>query len=269
MITQNDIKIIYNIDKYILTDIQTITENTAETWQPNRTTIEKEKDTKIGKLAENIISSYIKANIPQIHYLSYDKFRTDNSIIHAPFDGLLFSNNVDTIILDELICEINNTKDKFGKITNDLKDKILNNHIYITEIKSTRVTPRHKTNNNIDLNKILNDDFLSYPKFTRYDKNNKINNLQDYLAFVNSSGFFYNEQTLKEIEKANMSHIYVRIYIDEEAQIAYIIGVISRDTFIKNMTIKKMVQYNKSEKALYLSTPLTNGANIDALAKLS
>lgn len=32
MIAQNDIKIIYNIDKYIPTNIKTITDNTAETW---------------------------------------------------------------------------------------------------------------------------------------------------------------------------------------------------------------------------------------------
>lgn len=90
MITQNDIKIIYNIDKYMPTNIKTIIDNTAETWQPNRATAEKINDINLGKLAENIISSYIKTNIPQIRYLSYDTFRTDNEKIHAPFDGLLF-----------------------------------------------------------------------------------------------------------------------------------------------------------------------------------
>lgn len=60
-------------------------------------------DINLGKLAENIISSYIKANIPQIRYLSYDTFRTDNKKIHAPFDGLLFSNNANKNTLKELI----------------------------------------------------------------------------------------------------------------------------------------------------------------------
>ena len=271
MITQNDIKIIYNIDKYMPTNIKTIADNTAETWQPNRATAEKINDINLGKLAENIISSYIKINIPQIQYLSYDTFRADNEKIHAPFDGLLFSSNVNRNILKELLEEINETKDEFGRITDSLKRKILYNQIYITEIKSTRITSRLKNNDKVDTNKILNDDFLEYPRFIRYDKNNQINNLQDYLAFVNNDKdkrSTYNEKTLREIEMENMRHIYVRVYIDTEYKIAYIIGIIGRGVFMKTMIIKKMIQHNKSEKALYWATSLRNGENIDILSKL-
>lgn len=95
--------------------------------------------------------------------------------------------------------------------------------------------------------------------------------MQDYLAFVNGDKdkySVYNEKTLKEIEMENMRHIYVRIYIDTEDKIAYIIGIISRGVFMKTMILKKMIQHNRSEKALYLATSLRNGENIDILSKL-
>lgn len=273
MICQDDIKIICNINKYTPADnIKTIANNTAETWQPNRSAIEKEKDTNLGKLAENIISSYIKISIPQIRYLSYDDFRKDGFTKHAPFDGLLFANNINEVVLNGMIDKINDevNKDDYGKITDGLKDEIASCGIYITEIKSTRITKRHKFNNNVDLDKILNDDFLEYPKYTRYDKNDTINDFQSYIAFIKENkGLVYSEKELKNIEKANMRHIYVRIYIDIEAQNAYIIGVISKDSFIKNAIIKKMKQVGKSEKALYLAVSLRKGENIDILSKLN
>jgi len=65
-----------------------------------------------------------------------------------------------------------------------------------------------------------------------------------------------------------MRHIYIRIYINEKEQKAYIIGCISNKTFIQNAIIKKMSQRNKSEQALYIATSLKNGVHIDNMAKL-
>jgi hypothetical protein len=65
-----------------------------------------------------------------------------------------------------------------------------------------------------------------------------------------------------------MSHIYIRVYIDELHKKAYIIGMISANSFIDNLVIKHMPQYNKSESALYLATKIRNGVAINLLSRL-
>ena len=279
MITKTDVKIIKGIDKYISTysSIKTIIDNTVETWQPNRSTTSKTNDTKLGKLAEGVVSAYIKTTMPHVQYLSYDDFRTNNFKKHAPFDGLLFLDSVPTLVLKNIIDEMNIeiTKNKYGKITDTLKYKSLINHLFITEIKSTRVTNRHKNRDgNVDIDKLLADDFLEYPKYIRVDKDNKINNFQDYIKFLKENrGFKCKnelscEDNIKKIEKANMRHIYIRVYIDEFTNTAYIIGCINMQEFLKNVVLKKMKQYGKSEMAIYLSTSLKNGVNIDFLSNI-
>lgn len=279
MITKENVKIIKDIDRYISThgSIKTIIENTVETWQPNRTTTSKTNDTKLGKLAEDIISSYIKSKIPHVQYLSYDDFRTNNFKKHAPFDGLLFLSSIDVNTLKEITDEINIeiTKDEYGKITDQLKYKSLIKHIYITEVKSTRITDRHKDHvGNVDIDKLLNDDFLEYPKYLRVDRYNQINNFKDYIEFSKKyRGFICKsestcEEDIKKIETANMRHIYIRVYIDEATRAGYIIGCINMQEFIKKSVLKKMKQFNKSEMALYLATSLRNGVDIDGIAQL-
>ena len=44
---------------------------------------------------------------------------------------------------------------------------------------------------------------------------------------------------IKKIEKANMRHIYIRVYIDEFTNTAYIIGCINMQEFLKNVVLKK------------------------------
>jgi len=254
-------------------NINKIVENTVETWQPNRTEASKIQDTKIGKTAENIFTSYIKENKSNFQYLSYDNFRTNNFKKHAPFDGLLFYKDINESTLKNIIDKINQeiTKSEFGKVSDELKSECIKNKIYIVEVKSTRISSRHKINGKISLEKILNDDFLEYPKFLRTDKYGKINNFDDYIDFAKKYRKFLCKdhidciQKIKELEKSNMRHLYFRIYIDLDTKTAYIIGYIYFVDFIKYCTLKKMRKRNKSEFALYLAAPLKNGEKIDNL----
>ena len=101
--------VVNNIDKivYSTNSIKDIVTNTENTWQKDRSFNEKESDSSIGKLAEDIIENYIKENRPDIIYFSYDKFRANNFKKHAPFDGLLFSKEIDKEIVNRFIKKIN------------------------------------------------------------------------------------------------------------------------------------------------------------------
>jgi len=278
MINRNNIKIINDIKGYISTgkNIKTIIENTVNTWQENRTEQSKKDDTELGKLAEDIFTSYIKQNLQQIAYLSYDDIRTNNFKKHAPFDGLLFNNNININTLKELIDEINTevTNDKWGKISDKLKLKCYQNHVYITEIKSTRIAKRHKdSSDNIDLDVLLKDDFLEYPKYLRKDTYNTIHSYTEYIDFCKKYRGFVCKSgdcllDIKKEEMLNMKHLYIRVYIDEYASNGYLIGCISHKTFIEKSEIKKMPQRNKSELALYLATSLINGVDVGMIAKI-
>jgi len=280
VINNSDIKIIDDIENYRTTgkNIKTIIENTVNTWQEKRTNSSKQNDTKLGKLAEDVFASYIKQNMEHITYLSYDDIRTNNFKKHAPFDGLLFNNKIINISsLKKIIEEINSeitAGDKWGKISDELKLKCYKEHIFTTEIKSTRVAKRHKNNDgSVIFDALLKDDFLEYPKYLRKDAYDSIHNYEEYANFCKKyRGFICkSDDCVSDIQKEellNMRHLYIRIYIDESNLTAYLIGCISNKTFINNSVIKKMPQKEKSELALYIATPLTNGVNIDKIANI-
>ncbi|KAA6230108.1 hypothetical protein FMM56_06790 [Campylobacter sp. LR264d] len=144
-----DIKDIICIDcaKFNINDknIQKITNRTQNTWQENKYKLTKKKDTKLGKIAEFCVNQYLKTNIKTLNLLSYNDFRTDNFKKHAPFDCLLFNDNVN---IEQIINKINNEVSKFayGSINDKLKYEYLQNKIYICEIKSTRINKRHLLN---------------------------------------------------------------------------------------------------------------------------
>lgn len=280
MINNSDIKIINDIEDYRTTgkNIKTIIENTVNTWQEKRTDDSKQDDTKLGKLAEDVFASYIKQNMEHITYLSYDDIRTNNFKKHAPLDGLLFNNkSINISALKEIIEKINSeitAGDKWGKISDELKLKCYKEHIFITEIKSTRVGNRHKNyDSSINLDALLKDDFLEYPKYLRKDAYDSIHSYKEYVNFCKKyRGFICkSDDCVSDIQKEellNMRHLYIRIYIDESNLTAYLIGCISNKTFINNSVIKKMPQKEKSELALYIATPLINGVNIDKITNI-
>lgn len=185
MISVGDIVIIDIEDENA--DIDIIIEHTKEAWQPDRTQESKKQDTFLGKTAEKVFENYILTQMPTLSYLSYDTFRINNFHKHAPCDGLLFRQDIDKKLLEIITKRINQevTNNQYGKISDNLKEYCENNGIYIVEIKSTRITSRHYLKNSIDLERILNDDFLEYPKYIRIDKENKINSWGDYLIYCN------------------------------------------------------------------------------------
>lgn len=272
MITPDDVKVVnyaeFNLDSK---ETELISNHTVNTWQIDRSVAVKKSDTSIGKTAEMAFIKYTEKNLVNFEYLPYDRIRNDNFLKHAPFDGLIFRKNIDRGVLNSLIKDIISqvSTSGTGQIDDQLKQKCLTSHVYIVEIKSTRVAPRHFSRGVIDLQKILTDDFLDYPKYLRTDTYNSINDLDDYLYYVNRrfSSHFSKEDILV-IEKNNMKHIYVRVYIDEANSQAYIIGCISNNGFIRNCSIKKMPQKNKSEYAVYLACGLVKGNSIDILDRL-
>lgn len=280
-ISYKNVKIIKNIDNYIDKEnpsFEKLSENTENTWQKNRNLNEKKADTSIGKLAEEIFVEYLKKNLTKIIFFTYDSFRKDNYKKHAPFDGIILKKNYDrdNIIFyaKKINQEIKNSQ--YGKISDTLKNNLEKNEIYTVEIKSTRITGRHKKNNSskkqIIENILLNDDFLDYPKHLRTDKYNNIHSINDYINFCKKNKNLICEENncenkIREIEKKNMKYYYIRIYIDEVDKIAYIIGFIDKDFFSRNFNIKHMSRKAKSEKALYLAASLKHAKNIDELNK--
>lgn len=134
--------------------------------------------------------------------------------------------------------------------------------IKIVEIKSTRVTQRHKNyRGDIVFEKILMDDFLTYPKYLRNSED--ITTKEKYYSYCKMKNSNYD---LKE-ELSNMSDIYIRVYMDDNQKKGFIIGYIDKYTFFNNMQLKKMEKFRKSERALYWAVNLKKGFPIKSLTK--
>ncbi len=272
MIVPDDVKIL-DYGEFVLDNEETelISSHTVNTWQMDRTSAVKKLDTTLGKTAEMAFIKYAEKHLVNFEYLPYDSIRNDHFTKHAPFDGLIYRKNIDKKVLNTLINEITSqvSISATGQINDQLKHKCLSSHVYIVEIKSTRITQRHFSDGTIDLRKILTDDFLDYPKYLRIDTYNQINDFNDYLDYVNKKfALHLSKNDILEEEKNNMKHIYIRVYVDEANTQAYIIGCISHNGFIKNCSIKKMYQKFKSEFAVYLACKLNLGNPIDVLDKL-
>lgn len=263
-----------NIDifKDFTSDSELISKYTSNTWQKKRKVKEIKADTSIGKWAENIIQFYF-TKIDGLVYLTYDDIRTNNFKKHAPFDAIVFSDQLDSDIVKKHIDQINYlvTNNEYGKLPDEFKLELETNRIYIVEIKSTRVGRRHKvgTNNEGDIaRKIVElDDFLTYPKYLRVDNYDSIHSLPDYIEFCKKYRSFKCTdnciEKIKQVEQNNMSFYYVRIYMDEAENIAYIIGFINKYLFIKNLALSKFKSRDdKSKYALYLSSPLRLATDI-------
>jgi hypothetical protein len=272
---QDAIKVITKASKYSSNEnhVNTIVSNTVNTWQANRTIQDKQLDTSLGKLAEDIVGKFVENELVNATYLSYDNFRTNNYSKHAPFDGLIFHRKKSFEDIKAFIDEINAqiTQNKFGKIDDSLKSRLSKARIFIVEIKSTRVNDsRHRTDGKIDFAKVKGDDFLTYPKYLRTDRDNSINNLEDYIKFCrNYRGLICSppecrDKLLKD-EYENMSHVYIRVYMDEPLDTAYIIGYVTKKDFIGNVVLKKMPKFDKSESALYLACQLSHAKDINLL----
>ena len=104
--------------------VSQIVSHTANTWQANRGTAEKGRDTKQGKQAEQAVSLFFSKYHTSVKYISYDDIRTDNFLKHAPFDGVLVDcNKVSNTTLTEKFA--NECYYKYGAVINFKNDETL------------------------------------------------------------------------------------------------------------------------------------------------
>lgn len=267
MITSQDVILYQNIScpSELLEQIKIIAAHTQNTWQQNRTLIDIIKDTTIGKIAEHTLKKHI-AKYSDYIILDYDDFRTNNYKKHAPLDCIIFKKenpNLQSVINAINLDATNNPN---GMMNENTKNILKDAKIYTMEIKSTRITNRHKRNGTINYQAILNDDFLAYPKFYRKVPSSiEINSWQQYLSYcINNNRIQLNTNltTLQEIVISNMYDFYARVYVEQINSNLFdihIVGHITKQKFIENSIIKRMPQYGKSEQALYIATQIKNG----------
>lgn len=259
-----------------------IADKTQNTWQNNRDRDEKLYDTIMGKLAEKALKQYLNSlgcfqscfNNKSICgtelFAFYDDFRTDDFQYHNNID-FIFSKNTGLLFYAiKRVREqssVENSSNYF-RLDDELKTKMNNNDVFICEIKSTRITDRHRDEKgSTSPNLILNDDFLEYPKHCR--KSKEITNIMDYIEFVNKNNFnkYKTIEDLLNDEMKSSSDIYFRVYIETFEKIepyfskAYIVGLIEKHDFFKkeNITLKKMQKKGKSEYPIYFSVNLRSG----------
>lgn len=239
------------------TKVKIISQRTQNTWQPDRESEEKQRDTAQGKIAEYFVEYYLN-NVLKLCYIPYDDFRKNDFTKHAPFDGILIKKYDEDFVegFIELITKEVSENER-GQISVNLHEKLIENDIYTVEIKSTKVVKRHKKGNNINeiIEAIKNDDYLEYPHYCR--SSYYINRVEDYVEYLNSLNKFskrVNLENLKEVELPFMKFFYIRVYMDYNDKIVYLIGFITREKFfVDKPKIKKMVKWGKSEKAIYFA----------------
>lgn len=238
-----------------------IAKYTENTWQKNRGLKEKTRDTVQGKNAELAVIHYLQNN-GGICYIPYDDFRDDNLKKHAPFDGLLFNKKTNEKVIKDIIIKVNYEVriSAYGEITPQLRDLIRSKSVFCVEIKSTLVNYKKMTHGIISIEKILEDDFLTYPIYARsgnYSTN-------EYIFYakkrMNLAGWVelpeLKKAVLKNEEKYN-SDIFIRVYVSNDTY--YLIGYMTKHELLLNGEIKKMPRPGKSMYALYFAKPLRNG----------
>lgn len=267
MITSQNIILYKNVfcPADLLESIKIIATNTQNTWQQNRVLDDIIKDTTIGKIAEYTLKKHISTHSAFMIF-DYDDFRVDNYKKHAPLDCVICDKQNTNLQLAMEAINTDVTNNKNGAMNSATKMLLKNFNIFTMEIKSTRITNRHKKNGVLNFQAILNDDFLAYPKFYRKISSNiYINSWEHYLDFcINNNQIDVNVtlEALKKIEFDNMYDYYARVYVeqmDNNLFDIYLIGRISKQNFIKNSVIKRMPQHKKSEQALYIATTIKHG----------
>lgn len=245
-------------------NIVNIAKSTHNTWQTNRTLESKISDTTIGKMCEKAILDYMRSK--KLHIVDYDDHRKDGYRNHAPVDFIICQNKSSARKVADLISKKSVERDSF-RFSVEERRFLVKEKAFLCEIKSTRITDRHRRNGCVDTNKIISqDDFLSYPLHIR--KSSTINSLDDYVEYCFINNKARNKEELMKKEKSNMLNLYFRAYIDMDNDNVFIIGGIDRKNFITKSYIKKMPQKNKSEKAIYIATKLSNGISIDRTTRL-
>lgn len=272
--------------------IDRITNNTEETWQPDRETNERGSNTEQGKIAEEIVEQFLRrffAN--RISLKSYDEIRNDRFEKHAPFDFLIWETG--SADISQIECsirnDITNTPDKFVRLSKDTRRLCKDRNVKIVEVKSTKIRNALKRDSGFngkyddqrEVLKLVNeikrcDDVFCYPHFKRCDPD--INySIDDYCQYAKSrEGLLADltgEQLRRRVIDLEVTHqcsdIFVRVYLDQEAKRGLVIGWMQREKLLDDAVVfKKMVQKNKSEKALYFAKNLAEVKGIDLLQQV-
>ncbi len=259
-----------------------IADNTAQTWQQNRGRQETLNNTIQGKTAEELFHQYMLQNSPEIHLLSYDEIRNDNYTKHAPFDFLAWNEDCD---IDAIVRSVQRDiarSDRYVRISQETRALCRDENVKILEVKSTKITDRHKkqckfnVSRNSDLPKvnalaevILDDDYLTYPLFCRKTTKDDYS-VNDYIELLRSRSIrVWDEAGMRRFEtSAQLADAFVRVYVDEAANVGFVVGWIDKRRFYDNAVIKKMPQRGKSELALYFAASLRTGCDIDDFSDL-
>ena len=250
--------------------VEQIAAHTANTWQAGRSAEERLRDTRQGKVSEYVFQEYLN-KVLGIQYVSYDEFRADGLEKHAPMDGIIYpfgmNSRIVTCFKDMINAEVR--QQRYPHISPQTLIIMGAANILSVEIKSTKVTSRHKRNQDV-IAEIIQDDFLTYPHHLRTTTD--ISTVGEYAQYLLSRGIIHAGEGLvsrtKNEELKYMHHLYVRVYLDLDLELAYLVGFVERKPFINAAVIKKMSQPGKSEFALYLSCPMLSGRPMSALASM-
>ncbi|MGF7142062.1 hypothetical protein HNQ56_000472 [Anaerotaenia torta] len=252
-------------------EIELLLSHTTNTWQKGRERSELERDTIQGKKAEFAFEKFIE-KYTDVRFLSYDSFRGDHYLSHAPFDGLVYKAGTPSGILEAYIEKINAEvagSNNLGIISTDLKREMEESGLFSIEIKSSVLKgnlgdfkgtsgsiPRTEEDYGRIIKNIERWDFFVYPHYCR--SNEEIKSFYDYASYVKDNyqkdfPKLTNEVFLKrlmQIEFDHASDVYTRLYFDYDANKLYIPGYVLKEDFFKQPCLLKMPG-NKSGKALY------------------
>ncbi len=279
----------YQVDYSV---VNQILDNTAETWQPDRSVDEKDRNTKQGKIAEAIVEKFLNIYFSQsISMKSYDEIRNDGYLKHAPFDFLIWKTGEADIsqIVEAVRNDISSTMDKYVHLSQHTRQLCKEMNVKIVEVKSTKIRDSLKKEadfednyNNADaVRRLANtikdtDDVFCYPYFKRSEAR-KNYSFEDYCNYVKSlvpSLRSYEGEELRkkvidlEVEKQS-SDVFIRVYLDTLIKKGFVIGWIQRERLLDyDVLFKRMYQPNKSEKALYFTKSLRETDSLENLIRV-
>lgn len=260
-------------------EIEQIVTHTHNTWQHDRPIQEIRENTIQGKRAEIVIENILRDNSTS-RFLAYDKMRRDNFNKHAPFDGIIYRNDITTNILQSAIDRINNDVISIagdsGTITVETREYLETSGIYTIEIKSSLLQhPRDYRCINGDIEVTRSDDnylrlceyvkgfydYFVYPHFCRDNRN--ITSFYDYTRYNSkilqgifrtteelASGVGKNNVTIKTAVNTHSHGIYLLHSVDE----------IKKVTGLQSQKVKNILcrMFSKGKKTKYKFVALEN-----------
>lgn len=268
-----------------------IAQNTKNTWQSERKEEETLENTEQGKTAEKILECFLRQEMGQnVEFCTYDAIRCDNYKKHAPFDFLVWEKGKADreAIVKAIQKDILAATGDYVKISKATRSLCKSRNVKIVEVKSTKITDRHKTGAGFNgdytnrqavetlLKQIIQeDDFLCYPLYKRKETREHYS-VEDYCREVKArckvlagfEGKKLQEKVIAFEKESQLSDLFVRVYLDEDACKGFLLGWIKKeDLYDETVCFKRMAQKGKSEYALYWAKSLTCLQKMDLLGQ--